>query len=202
MAEMKTKKRNPKYSKEKILLTAEKLFAQKGVSVSVDTIAKQSGLNKRMIYHYFGSKAKLWEAVLERQYQKVADVESRISANQDLSEMICDLIERYYNFLATDKYFVKLLMYENLQEGRTINKLSVGRTKFPIIKQLEYALEHSDIKEFDCQNLLIDCIALCFFYFSNQATLSALFGENFSSDANIKKRIEHIKQVFSKIIKG
>ncbi len=200
MAKVGIKKRNPVRSKQKILLTAEKLFAEKGISVSVDMIADKAGLNKRMIYHYFGSKDKLWRAVIERQYQKVSAIEAEISASQNLSEIIQFLIERYYQFLASDRYFVKLLMYENLRAGRSVRRLSVSQSKIPIIKALEQALKKSNIADLDPRNLLIDCLALCFFYFSNQATLSALFDTDLSDDENIKSRIEHIKKVFFKLI--
>lgn len=54
-------------SRERILQAAEEEFAEKGFAgVRIDEIARAAGANKQLIYYYFGSKAKLYDAVLER----------------------------------------------------------------------------------------------------------------------------------------
>ncbi len=199
MAKVKTKKRNPIRSKEKILLSAEKLFAKYGPAATVDLIAKKSNLNKRMVYHYFGSKEKLWQAVIQRQYQKVSTIEAKIKNSENITQIISSLIEKYYKFLVNDKYFVKLLMHENLKNGQAIKNLQISKTKIPIIEKLKDAIKKSHIKDMDAQNLLIDCLALCFFYFSNQTTLSALFEKDLSNKKQISNRINHIKKLFTKV---
>ncbi len=58
------KTRNPVKTKLKLLKTAAKLFAKQGfAATSTLQIAKAADLNEALIFHYFGSKAKLWEAV-------------------------------------------------------------------------------------------------------------------------------------------
>ncbi len=188
------KHRNPQRSKQTILLAAEELFARKGPSASVDLIARKSRLNKRMVYHYFGSKAGLWQAVLVRQYEKAARVETDLPDKTTISEITSELVARYYRFLASDKHFVKILMHENLQEGKFVRKLPVAKTKFPLLQTLEKALNHPDNRHAPAQ-LLIDCLALCFFYFSNQATLSTLFGFDLLDPKRIDGRIDHVRKI-------
>lgn len=54
-------------TKERILLTAIRLFSQRGVAaVSVRDIAAQVNLRPASIYNHFDSKELLWEAVLDR----------------------------------------------------------------------------------------------------------------------------------------
>lgn len=54
-------------TKERILLTAIRLFSQRGVAaVSIRDIADQVNLRPASIYNHFESKELLWEAVLER----------------------------------------------------------------------------------------------------------------------------------------
>lgn len=49
---------------------ARALFAERGFdAVRVDELAEAAGLNKRMIYHYFGSKAGLYRAVVDPLYE-------------------------------------------------------------------------------------------------------------------------------------
>ena len=49
--------RNAEQSRQDILKAAEEQFGEKGFyGARIDAIAKQSGLNKNMLYIYFGSK--------------------------------------------------------------------------------------------------------------------------------------------------
>src|SRR5476651_2198152 len=63
--------RNPGRTRERILSAALKEFAAKGFAgARVDVIARRAAINKRMLYHYFGNKEKLFRAVLR---QKIAE---------------------------------------------------------------------------------------------------------------------------------
>ena len=55
--------RDAERTQQAILAAAEDEFADKGLAgARVDTIAEQSGVNKRMLYYYFGSKEGLYIA--------------------------------------------------------------------------------------------------------------------------------------------
>ena len=70
--------RNPDQTRAKILAAAVAEFAQNGLAgARVDRIASRAGANKRMIYHHFGGKQTLFEAVL-------ADQLTTGSATEDL----------------------------------------------------------------------------------------------------------------------
>ena len=57
--------RNPERSRERILSAALKEFAAKGFAgARVDAIARRAAINKRMLYHYFGNKERLFREVL------------------------------------------------------------------------------------------------------------------------------------------
>ncbi len=61
-------KRDPAASKQRILDAAANVFARDGYGGGrVDSIAEQAGVNKRMLYHYFGDKAALFDAVIGQQ---------------------------------------------------------------------------------------------------------------------------------------
>ena len=63
-------RRDPDRTREAILAAAQDEFARKGLSGGrVNEIARRSRANKRMIYHYFGSKQGLYLAALERVYE-------------------------------------------------------------------------------------------------------------------------------------
>jgi TetR/AcrR family transcriptional regulator len=57
--------RDPERTRRRILIAAEREFAAKGLAgARVDAIAQRAGVNKRMLYHYFGNKEGLYRAVL------------------------------------------------------------------------------------------------------------------------------------------
>ena len=59
-------------NRERILEAAVNEFAELGFAgARVDRIAKESGLNKQLIYHYFGNKRGLYEAAFESLVLKV-----------------------------------------------------------------------------------------------------------------------------------
>jgi len=58
--------------KEAILKAADELFAQNGFNgTGVDAIASASGVTKRTLYKYFGSKQGLIEAVLDQHQERM-----------------------------------------------------------------------------------------------------------------------------------
>lgn len=61
-----------KDTKEKLLQTAAKMFAKYGINgVSTRDLVKTSGVNLCSINYYFGSKQKLYEAVMEEVFGKI-----------------------------------------------------------------------------------------------------------------------------------
>ena len=58
-------RRDPAATRARILAAAAELFAANGFAgTRIDAVAARSQANKRMIYHYFGGKEALFEAVL------------------------------------------------------------------------------------------------------------------------------------------
>jgi AcrR family transcriptional regulator len=66
--------RNADETKEKLLLAATAEFAAYGAAgARIDRIAERAGVNKRMIYAYFGNKEQLFETVLEHSLALLAE---------------------------------------------------------------------------------------------------------------------------------
>src|SRR4051794_656269 len=64
--------RDPAATQARILAAAKAEFARKGLAgARVDAIAARAKVNKRMIYHYFASKDRLFLAVLEAAYEDI-----------------------------------------------------------------------------------------------------------------------------------
>jgi TetR/AcrR family transcriptional regulator len=108
----KSPSRDPQRTQRQILAAALKEFSAKGLAgARVDAIARSAGVNKRMLYHYFGNKDGLFSAVLR---QKIASREALLaSAPDDPSSMLI----HYFNAACNDPDWFRLLEWEALQPG-------------------------------------------------------------------------------------
>src|SRR5690606_25020452 len=68
--------RDPDATQLRILTAARAEFARNGLGgARVDVIAARAKANKRMIYHYFGSKDQLFRRVVEAAYEHIRSAE-------------------------------------------------------------------------------------------------------------------------------
>ena len=92
-------KRDPEARKAQILTAAANVFAREGYGGGrVDAIAEQALVNKRMLYHYFGDKAGLFDAVIADQLPVLCSF-IRGEASQEVRPQ---QLERLWRLLAWD----------------------------------------------------------------------------------------------------
>jgi TetR/AcrR family transcriptional regulator len=102
--------RNPERSRERILNAAFKEFAAKGFAgARVDQIARRAGINKRMLYHYFGDKESLFRHVLRR---KMAERKTWGIATPDDPR---ESLPYWFDLACKDLDWIRLLEWEALQ---------------------------------------------------------------------------------------
>jgi TetR/AcrR family transcriptional regulator len=103
--------RNPEATRRRILAAALAEFASKGISgARVDRIAVRAKTNKRMLYHYFGSKDGLYRAVLN---QRLSDRKPVAIEPGDEATRLSGIFER----LMSSGDFLRLQMWEALERG-------------------------------------------------------------------------------------
>jgi AcrR family transcriptional regulator len=102
--------RNPKRTRERILSAALKEFAANGFAgARVDVIARRAAINKRMLYHYFGSKKGLFRAVLQRK------ITERQAWAETLSGDPAESLSFWFEAACKDADWVHLLEWEALE---------------------------------------------------------------------------------------
>jgi AcrR family transcriptional regulator len=186
-------------TKGRLLRVGIEIFSEKGFAgATVDEIVEAAQVNKRMVYHYFGSKEKLYQAALKDVYERLANVEVNIFAEpHNLEETIRDIIKIYFQFLQENPEFVNLLLWENLNKGRGLEGADFKLTKDPILHHLTEAIqggiESGRIRaDVDVKHLLISLIGLCLIYFSNRYTLSKTVQLNLSSKKTLADGVDHV----------
>ena len=101
-------------TQERILAAATTEFAAKGIAgARVDDIAAAAGVNKRMLYYYFGSKEELFREILRR---KLAE---RVASAAELGDLqrVDRAVVRQRDHLA-DRDYIRLLMWEALEDAQ------------------------------------------------------------------------------------
>ena len=106
----KSAKRNPERTRELILAAALEEFSQSGFAgARVDLVARRSGVNKRMLYHYFRDKRGLFEEVLRRRMSE----RNRWAATEPTDP--AELAPYWFGLMGHDVDWVRLLEWEALQ---------------------------------------------------------------------------------------
>ncbi|MEJ2867752.1 TetR family transcriptional regulator [Actinomycetospora sp. OC33-EN08] len=99
-------------TKQRLLDAAVHEFSRHGPEgARVDRVAQRAGVNKERIYQYFGSKQKLFSAVLEQEMIKLAAaVPLTVEQAADLGEFA----GRVYDYHRHYPHYLRLLLWEGL----------------------------------------------------------------------------------------
>ncbi len=195
-------------TKNKILAAAESEFSEKGIwGARIDAIAASAGVNKRMIYEHYGSKENLYKTVLERVYARLAEYESEnYTENLPPDEAIKNIVDVSFRFLESNPTFVRILMWENLNNARYLESSSAANIKNPTISYIKEQLKRGKemgmfSKDVDEEQMVISLLNFEFSYFSNIHTLSGVLKTNLSDTSEIRKRSSFVSEVLIKYLK-
>lgn len=200
--------RNAEQSRRDILWAAEQQFGEKGFyGARIDEIARQSGLNKNMLYIYFGSKEDLYRRVLLEIYRRMEAVE-RALLEKELTgtALVTALIEEYYGFLHDNPTFVNILMNENLMHAQFLKQLPSEFVERKTLDELAQRIRKScDSGEFrsdiDVKQTVLSMITICFSNFSNQYTLTQLMGYDIQDPSVREKRMRQTVDIMLAYLK-
>ncbi len=196
----KPQRRNPAATRSKLLTAARREFANSGLAgARVDEIAARAGVNKQLVYHYFGDKDALYLAVLEWVYEEIRAQERKLNLEGLPPEKaIKKLIESSFDHLATHPDFIVLLNDENRGGARHVRgSLKLPAMHSPLVSLVSTILGQGVKtgifrKGINPVHLYISIAGLSYFYFSNTPTLSAIFGKDLSSRAARQARRRHV----------
>lgn len=115
----------------KILLVAEKLFAEKGFDgTSIRTIAQEANINVAMVSYYFGSKEKMLESlILHRIEDLKMQVENLYKEHIGPEEKVNRFVQLYIQTINKHKCFYQILLFEQSSQKRTIDVQSLTEVK-------------------------------------------------------------------------
>jgi len=189
-------KRNADATRAKILQAALGEFSEHGLAAaSTDDIAERCGVNKRMIYYYFGSKEGLYLAALESVFEDLVALEKEIAVEHlEPPAAIETMINLKIDYYIANPHFISFLSMENFYKARHLRKSKKLKTfKTPLTEVIARILERGQRSghfrnNVDPVDFYVSLCALCIMYFSNQHTLGAIFGREMTTLASIERR--------------
>jgi TetR/AcrR family transcriptional regulator len=194
------KQRDSGATRAALLAMAISEFADKGFAgARVDEIANRAGVNKQLLYHHFGNKDDLYRAALETVYSEIREKEKTLHLS-DLTplEAMRTLVGYSFDYLVDHPEFIKLVSDENAQGAPHAAKSEeLAEMHWPLVELLRETLRRGAAEgvlrdDMDPINVYISIAGISYFYFSNNPTLSAIFGKKLNAPDAIAQRRLHV----------
>jgi AcrR family transcriptional regulator len=197
------KPKEPAANRARIVRAAIEEFSARGFKgASMDAIAARTDTTRALINYYFGSKEKLYLAVLENVYAEIRQAESLLDldhlAPQDAIRRIVQFTFDYY---LGHEGFVRLVVAENQAKGRHLKKSKAMRTlNRPIIDTLARVIARGQTDgsfraDVDPIEVHMAIAALGMFNVTNQHTFAAIFQRDMGSKGDVRRRREMVTEV-------
>lgn len=201
-------RRDPAASRQKILDAATEEFAAKGYGdARVDEIARRAGLNKRMLYHYFGSKDDLFRAVLEEIYATICSVGANIDLDAGTPlQALGRLVDFVCDYYLANPNTITLLNTENLHRARHLRFSERVRQIHPPFEAMLDRLIARGVKtqtfrpDITPPALYITIVGLVYYYISNNHTLSIFFDRDLLAPQEFAAWRRHVHDVAARVV--
>ena len=190
------KPKDPEANRARIVAAAIDEFAARGFKgASMDAIAARTHTTRALINYYFGSKEKLYIAVLEQVYAEIREAEAGLDLDPlPPADAVRRIVEFTYNYYLEHEGFVRLVVAENQARGRHLKKSKAMRTlNRPIIERLARVIARGQAEglfreDADAVEIHKSIAALGMFNVTNQYTFGAIFQRDMGAKGDVARR--------------
>ncbi|WP_045019652.1 TetR family transcriptional regulator [Agrobacterium arsenijevicii] len=189
--------RRPDLSQNRILDAAVLEFAENGFAgARIEAIAERAEINKRMLYQYFGNKDSLYQAVLEKVYCDIWEAEAGLSLEQfPPREALVALVRFVWSYYLDHPEFITLLNTENQLKARFFRQSRILRSgaanSRPLVEEILRRGEADGTFRagVDPTQLSLTITSVCYYYLTNQATSSIVYGQRLMAKKALEARL-------------
>jgi TetR/AcrR family transcriptional regulator len=198
MASIPDRERNPARTRAAILDAAEKLFAQKGFeATSLNEVGTAAGVSRGTPGYFFGAKADLYQAVLDRSFTEVREAvragrARALASNQTPDAILAGAVSDYFDFLAARPNFIRLIEREALHGGPQLDEVSHLSAGQEALAAISAELGLDDSPSGEAAQLLLSIIALCWFHLIHARTVAPAVGVTLENADDLERRRRHI----------
>ncbi len=189
--------RDPVATRRRILDAAKTEFARLGLGgARVDAIAARAKANKRMLYHYFGSKQGLFLAVLEDAYGGIRAAERKLELEHlEPLEALRTLVTFTWNYYLKHPEFLTLVNSENLHKARHLKKSKVIGEMHEYLVAMVAGLLQRGVRQgvfrkgVDPVQLSITIAAIGYYYLTNRFTGAIIYRRDLMTAQALEERL-------------
>ncbi|MCC7441155.1 MAG: TetR family transcriptional regulator [Bdellovibrionales bacterium] len=201
-------------TRARILASATRVFAAQGYAgASTNEVVKACGVNKRMLFHYFGDKDGLYRTVILQQWVELKEwfdsaakryLEEHGSLPTDTPTLLQESARIACRFMAERQDFVRLMMWDGLEGGRAAN--SIWReVRGPLFVQVEFLLRAAQDegqlpRNLDPAQLVVSFLGAISFYYAFAPTLKEIIGRDPLSAQALKEREEQAVRLLAAVL--
>jgi AcrR family transcriptional regulator len=197
------KPKAPQANRARIIAAAIDEFAARGFKgASMDAIAARTHTTRALINYYFGSKERLYIAVLERVYGEIREAEARLDLDHLAPlDAIRRVVEFTFHYYLEHEGFVRLVVAENQAKGRHLKKSAAMRTlNRPIIDRLARVIARGQAEgrfraDLDPVEVHKAIAALGIFNVTNRHTFGAIFQREMGAEGDVARRREIVADI-------
>src|SRR5688500_17794803 len=190
------KPKAPAANRASIVAAAIDEFAARGFKgASMDAIAARTHTTRALINYYFGSKEKLYIAVLEQVYAEIREAEGKLDLEHLApGDAVRRIVEFTYGYYLEHEGFVRLVVAENQARGRHLRKSKAMRTlNRPIIERLARVIARGQAEglfrgDADPVEIHKAIAALGMFNVTNRYTFGAIFQRDMGAKGDVDRR--------------
>src|SRR5260221_5094822 len=190
------KPKQPVANRARIVRAAIEEFAARGYKgASMDAIAARTHTTRALINYYFGSKEKVYLAVLEHVYAEIREAENLLDLDHlNPVEAIRRIVEFTFDYYLGHEGFVRLVVAENQARGRHLKKSKAMRTlNRPVIETLGRVIARGQAdgsfrRDVDPVEIHKAIAALGMFNVTNQFTFGAIFQRDMGRKGDVDGR--------------
>ncbi len=198
MAASPKKFRDPDETQRRIMAAAKVEFAKNGLGgARVDVIAARAKSNKRMMYHYFGNKEKLFQLVLEDAYGAFREAEAALALDAEEPMMaLRKLVNFNWAYFLANPEFITLVNSENLHRARHIkNSKRIEDMSRPFVGRMSQLLQRGVEaglfrRNLDAVQVTITIASVAYYYLTNRFTAAIVFERDMMTEAALKARLD------------
>ncbi len=188
-----------------ILEAAEKLFLEKGFTLTTTTeIAKLAGCNQALVHYYFRTKEKLFDSIFEKKIKLFFSEFLKIEQNNDNFESkLSKRISAHFDLLKNHPKLPFLIFNELITNPDRVERIKSTLGEIPtkilsiLKKELDEEIQAGRIREISPIDLIITIASLNVMLFIAKPIIKQLSGLN---DEDLNKLYEHRKNENIRII--
>jgi TetR/AcrR family transcriptional regulator len=199
--------RDAERSKEAILESANQVFAQKGFeATTIQMIAEAASVARGTPSYFFGSKEKLFQAVLERESQSaklvVPSTLEQLGSTPEPQVFISVLVDFYLDFLASHPRYLRLIQWTALERSHLMQDVQSHWQTILQANQAASMIWTTTSNPEDIKHLTLSVIGMCTFHFFFGDVIGPHLEINPRDPAFLQARKDHLKLFLTAALRG